>query len=112
MNDVDRDGKLENLIPLISIKQEKGESLKIRLVLDFRYLNDHIISCPGSGTPLCQNVKIECCGFKESVSTDKGCPFFMVLPRSQMEKKVYVLPCMGFGLNIVPKATTKSLNMC
>ena len=50
-----RDGEINNVLPLMSVRQEKGEAIKIRPVLDFRYLNDFILSLPGSATPLCQN---------------------------------------------------------
>ena len=50
-----RDGELQNVLPLMSVKQEKGNTTKIRPVLDFRFLNDYIVSKPASATPLCQD---------------------------------------------------------
>ena len=50
----ERDGELKNILPLMSVKQEKGTTTKIRPVLDFRFLNEYIVSRPGGAIPLCE----------------------------------------------------------
>ena len=51
----ERDGDIKNVLPLMGVRQEKGDTVKVRPVLDFRYLNDFIVSHTGSATPLCQD---------------------------------------------------------
>ena len=50
-------GDIKNVLPLMAVRQQKGENVKIRPVLDFRFLNDHVqvLSLPGSSTPLCSD---------------------------------------------------------
>ena len=48
-------GMVKNVLPLMSVRHEKGSKVKVRPVLDFRYLNKFIQNHPGAATPLCQD---------------------------------------------------------
>ena len=112
----ERDGDLKNILPLMSVKQEKGNTTKIRPVLDFRFLNDYVISRPGSATPLCQERLRE---WRQSspnfamVDLKKAYLQIMIDPNLwcyqgvRWKGQTFVLTRLGFGLNIAPKAMTK-----
>ena len=112
----ERDGNLKNVLPLMSVKQEKGNITKIRPVLDFRFLNNYIISRPGAATPLCQERLRE---WRRSspnfamVDLKKAYLQIMIDPSLwcyqgvRWGNQTYVLTRLGFGLNIAPKAMTK-----
>lgn len=111
-----RDGELKNILPLMSVKQQKGDVVKIRPVLDFRYLNDHIVSRPGSATPLCQD------RLREWRKLGPDCsvvdlrkaylqigihPALWKFQGVRWNNQVFVLTRLGFGLNIAPKVMTR-----
>ena len=111
-----RDGELKNVIPLMSVKQQKGEVIKIRPVLDFRYLNDHIVSRPGAATPLCQSRLREWRKFgpncavvdlKKAYLQIKIDPSLWCYQGVRWKGQTFVLTRLGFGLNIAPKVMTK-----
>ena len=111
-----RDGEIKNIIPLMSVKQEKGQIVKIRPVLDFRFLNDYVVSCPGAATPLCQNRLREWrrwgpnCAVVDlkraylQIGIDPGLWCYQAV---RWKGQTFVLTKMGFGLSIAPKAMTK-----
>jgi len=111
-----RDGELKNVVPLMSVKQQKGEVIKIRPVLDFRYLNDHIVSRPGAATPLCQSRLREWRKFgpncavvdlKKAYLQIKIDPSLWCYQGVRWKGQTFVLTRLGFGLNIAPKVMTK-----
>ena len=46
-------GSVKNVMPLIGVRQVKGDSVKVRPIPDFRRLNELIESHPGGAMPLC-----------------------------------------------------------
>ncbi|MEL7522946.1 MAG: hypothetical protein AAGJ80_15265, partial [Cyanobacteria bacterium J06553_1] len=50
--ELQRDGEVKNVLPLMSVCQQKGATVKVRPVLDFRFLNEFIENHPGAATPL------------------------------------------------------------
>ena len=101
-------------IPLMSVKQSKGEESKVRPVIDFRVLNEKVL-CLSSDMPTCDERLREW--------RAKGCNGSLVdLRRAYLqvhveqhlwlhqavrsEGKVYLLTRLGFGLNIAPKIMT------
>lgn len=44
-------GEVKNFVPMMSVFQMKGEISKVRPVLDFRSLNEHVASYPADATP-------------------------------------------------------------
>ena len=56
-----RHGAIKNILPLMCVQQQKGATTKVRPVLDFRWLNEHVLSHPGAAMPLCQDRLREWC---------------------------------------------------
>lgn len=109
-------GEIKNIIPLMSVKQHKGEVVKVRPVLDFRFLNDFVRSNPGSATPLCRDRLRQWRqnGTKCAVVDLKRAYLQIRIDRSlwcyqaiRWRGKTFLLTRLGFGLNIAPKAMTK-----
>ena len=48
-------GKVKRYLPIIAVRQSKGEVVKVRPVLDYRNLNTMIQSHPGRATPTCSD---------------------------------------------------------
>ena len=46
-------GEIQQCLPLMGVRQEKGETHKVRPVLDYWHLNETLESYPGGTTPLC-----------------------------------------------------------
>lgn len=114
--DVKRDGCVKNVLPLMSVRQVKGDKTKVRPVLDFRFLNEYILSFPGSATPLCQErlrqwrqVGNNCSvvDLRKAYLQIKIDPSLWSYQCVRWEGQIYVLTRLGFGLNIAPKVMTK-----
>jgi len=109
-------GEVKNVIPLMSVRQEKGETIKIRPVLDFRFLNEYVKSFPGDATPLCRTRLREWRKMgSDCAVVDLQKAYLQVLVAPQLwnyqavrwNGNVYLLTRLGFGLNVAPKAMTK-----
>lgn len=114
--DLERDGTIRNVLPLMSVKQEKGEKVKVRPVLDFRFLNQYVVSHPGAATPLCQDRLREwrklgsSCAIvdlKKAYLQIKVDPCLWCYQAVRWRNETFVLTRLGFGLNIAPKVMTK-----
>ena len=112
----EHDGDVKNVIPLMSVRQQKGETSKVRPVLDFRFLNDYIASYPVSATPLCQERLREWRQLGANCSVvDLRKAYLQIWIHPSLwcyqcirwKGKVYVLTRLGFGLNIAPKVMTR-----
>jgi len=57
-------GNIIRFLPTMSVRQEKGENVKIRPVMDYRDLNKAVMSHPGGSLPLYResNTKVETMG--------------------------------------------------
>ena len=109
-------GQIRNVIPLMGVRQQKGDKVKVRPVLDFRYLNDYVKSEPASATPLCRErlrqwrQKGPNCAvvdLKRAYLQVKIDPKLWCYQAVRWKGKTYLLTRLGFGLNIAPKVMTK-----
>ena len=114
--DAERDGEIRNVLPLMSVRQQKGEITKVRPVLDFRVLNQYITSHPGAATPLCQErlrewrrLGANCAvvDLRKAYLQVKIDPSLWSYQVVRWRGTTYVLTKLGFGLNIAPKVMTK-----
>lgn len=115
-HDVDRHGQAAGLIPLMAVSQPNKN--KVRPVLDYRELNQHIKSCPGADVDVCGEKLREWRQRGESVEMLDLRKAYLQLHVSeelqryqtvQFKGKVYVLTRLGFGLASAPKIMTKVL---
>ena len=115
-HDVDRHGKAAGLIPLMAVFQPNKN--KVRPVLDYRELNQHIKSCPGADVDVCGEKLREWRQRGESVEMLDLRKAYLQLHVSeelqryqtvQYKGRVYVLTRLGFGLASAPKMMTKVL---
>lgn len=51
--DSEKHGEIKRFLPMLSVRQQKGISTKVRPVFDFREMNRDIQSHPAGATPLC-----------------------------------------------------------
>ena len=108
-------GEVKNFVPLMSVFQMKGEISKVRPVLDFRSLNEHLASYPADATPLCQEKlrdwrkKGSQCAVVDlrraylQIKMEKSLWCYQAV---RFEGKIFLLTRLGFGLNIAPKVMT------
>ena len=109
-------GKVQRYLPMLGVRQEKGEHSKVRPVFDYRGINKTIESHPGGATPLCadrlrqwRQVGSKCAILdlkKAYLQIHMEKPFW-VHQAVQWNKKVYLLTRLGFGLASAPKIMTK-----
>ncbi len=108
-------GAVRHHIPLMAVMQQKGDSKKVRPVLDYRQLNEAIESRTGGAMPICRDRVREWrqqgknCSIVDlrkaylQVHVDSSLwPFQAV----QWNGKTYLLTRLGFGLSIAPKVMT------
>jgi len=113
--DVEKHGEPMCVLPLIAQAQEHKETTPVRPVLDYRLLNEHILSHPGLDSPACDEAlrRWRQAGQADTYSLiDIRKAYLQVhvapeLQRYQVvvwQDKTYVLARMGFGLSVAPKA--------
>ena len=61
-------GAIKRFVPMMGIRQIKGDASKVRPVLDLRKLNQTISSHPGGATPLCASRLREWCQLSDKCS--------------------------------------------
>ena len=114
--DFNEHGDIKNVLPLISVRQQKGEVTKVRPVLDFRFLNDYVLSLTGAAMPLCQERLREWRRYGQNCSVldlrkaylqIRIDPSLWCYQAIKWNGKVYLLTRLGFGLNIAPKVMTR-----
>ena len=100
----------------MSVRQVKGDEVKVRPVLDYRFLIDQIISCPGWSLPSCQGrlrewrmLGPDCAAMDLrkaylQIKLDKNLWTYQAV---QFDGKIYVMTRLGFVLNIAPKVMSK-----
>lgn len=108
-------GEIKNIIPMMSVKQLKGDVEKIRPVLDYRFLNDQILSYPGNEQYSCQNslrkwrmmgpncASIDLTKAYLQIGVDRSLWKYQVV---EWKGERYVMTKLGFGLNVAPKIMT------
>jgi len=108
--------KVKRYIPLMSVRQEKGESVKIRPVLDYRELNKLIESHPAGAVPLCSErlrswrqvgTTTSVLDLRKAylqIKVDKNLWTYQAV---KWKGKTFLLTRLGFGLCSAPKIMTK-----
>jgi hypothetical protein len=108
-------GPVRNFIPMMGIRQRKGDTSKLRPVLDYRDLNKLIKSNPGGSVPICadrirewRQVGSECAviDLKRAYLQVKVKPSLWVYQAVRWRGETYLLTKLGFGLATAPKIMT------
>ena len=104
-----------NFLPIFSVRQEMGDSCKVRPVFDFRVLNSRIQSHPGGATPPCADrlrdwrQRGSSCAVLDlrkaylEVHVDRSLWAHQAV---RWKGRVYLLTRLGFGLASAPKIMT------
>ena len=115
-HDVEEHGEIRNAIPMIAVRQVKGNIEKVRPVLDFRHLNKYIESHPGGAIPLCtdrlrewRQVGTECAtlDLRKAYLQIHVHRALWVYQAVKWRGRMYLLTRLGFGLSSAPKIMTK-----
>ena len=108
----DEHGTPGAVLPLMAVAQEHKPTTPVRPCLDYRRLNQRIVSHPGVTAPACdqkirewrrqgsQNVVIDISRAYLRVHIHSSLERFQVV---KFDSSTYVMSRMGFGLNIAPK---------
>ena len=106
-------GKPRCILPLLARVQEHKVTTPMRLCLNYRRLNECLVSQPGSEAPVCQETlgKWRKGGHAEEFDIlDDKKAYMQVSPLSLLRfqvvrwnNKTYVMTRMGFGLSVAPK---------
>ena len=108
-------GKVKFFLPMLAVRQVKGESVKVRPVLDYREFNCYIESHPGGATPICnerlrkwRQMGSNCSilDLKKAYLQVRVHPSLYVYQGIKWRGKVYLLTRLGFGLSSAPKIMT------
>lgn len=108
-------GRVMSYLPLIGIKQVKGNSVKVRPVLDYRRLNKNIESYSGKSVPICadrlrqwrqQGVNASMLDLKKAYLQIRVDRELWVNQAVKWKGETYLLTRLGFGLSIAPKIMT------
>jgi hypothetical protein len=112
-------GDVKRFLPIIAVRQRKGDTVKVRPVLDYRNLNAMIESHPGDATPACGATLRSWRQFPPNCS-------MLDLKRAYLQVHIdpslwpyqavrwrgqdYLLTRLGFGLSSAPKIMTAIVN--
>lgn len=111
-------GVVTGVIPLMAAKQP-NKPRKVRPVMDYRQLNEWIISKPGVNSVVCQEKlrswrkrSVNACllDLKKAylqIHVDRSLQRFQAV---RFRDKLYVMTRMGFGLNVAPKIMSKIID--
>ncbi len=111
----ERHGNIRNTVPLMAVEQCKGATTKVRPVLDFRRLNQSIVSRPGFALPLCQarlrewrkyGLNCSVVDLQKAYLQVFVAPELWTYQAVQWCGKTYLLTRLGFGLCVTPKIMT------
>ena len=114
-HDMQAHGEVKNFLSLMAVRQEKGDKLKVRPVLDFRNLNKEVESHPGGAIPLCAERLRQWRQLGPNCSLlDLRKAYLQVHVKSELwmyqavvwNGQVYLLTRLGFGLASAPKLMT------
>ena len=110
--DASQHGPIGAVLPLIAVCQEHKPTTPVRPCLDYRALNDQIVSYPGTEAPACGEKLREWRQRRpESALVDIRKAYLNVRIRPDLQRfqvvafegRLYVMERMGFGLSIAPK---------
>ena len=108
-------GDIHRFLPMMAVRQEKGNKHKVRPVFDYRRLNKTVESHPGGATPLCAE------RLRQWRQLGKRCaildlrkaylqvhvhPSLWTHQAVWWHGEVYLLTRLGFGLSSAPKVMT------
>ena len=106
-------GDIAGVLPLLAVAQEHKESTPVRPCLDYRRLNNLILSQPGQNSPSCQETlrKWRVASDESSVLLDIRKAYLQIHVEPELVRyqtvawqgQLYVMTRMGFGLAIAPK---------
>jgi ribonuclease HI len=108
-------GKIQRFLPMMGIRQEKGDKCKIRPVFDYRQLNKTVESHPGGATPLCavrlrewrqRGANCAVLDLRKAYLQVHVDPSLWVHQAVWWHGNVYLLTRLGFGLTSAPKIMT------
>lgn len=114
-HDMQTHGEVQNFLSLMAVRQEKGDKLKVRPVLDFRSLNNEVESHPGGAIPLCaerlrqwRQLGPNCSvlDLKKAYLQVHMDPELWTYQAVVWNGEVYLLTRLGFGLASAPKLMT------
>lgn len=115
--DSEKHGVASGNIPLMAIDQPQKN--KVRPCMDYRQLNNHIISRPGTNSAVCDEKLREWRKMGRNCSMlDLKKAYLQIFIDQDLQKfqrvnikgKMYVMTRMGFGLSIAPKVMDAILN--
>ena len=111
----DKHGEIRRFLPIISVRQEKGQETKIRPVFDYREMNKLIASHPAGATPLCAERLREWRQVGSNASIiDLRRAYLQVHAEPELwchqairwRGEVFLMTRLGFGLASSPKIMT------
>lgn len=112
-------GEIKRYLPIIAVRQNKGQTFKVRPVMDFRGLNKLIESHPAGSTPVCAEVLREWRQFPPDCSiVDLRRAYLQIHMHRTLwpyqavrwHGQDYLLTRLGFGLASAPKIMTLIVN--
>ena len=115
MHDEEKHGPVRNFVPMLGIRQKKGDNSRVRPVLDYRDLNKSIKSNPGGSVPICadrirewRQVGSECAvvDLKRAYLQIGVKPSLWTYQAVRWKGHTYLLTKLGFGLATAPKIMT------
>ena len=107
-------GPVRNVVPLMSVRQIKGEQHKVRPVLGLRGLNKNV-ACLSGGTPTCEERLKEWRSRGDSGSViDLKRAYLQIYVAKDLwvyqavrwRGEMYLLTRLGFGMNVAPRVMT------
>ena len=112
-HDPDVHGDPAAVLPLMAVSQQH-KSTPVRPVLDYRALNDTILSMPGTESPVCEEklrkwrmegnpAEFEMLDIRKAYLQVRVCPELHRYQTVIWQGKRYVMTRMGFGLSVAPK---------
>lgn len=111
----EKHGEIRRFLPMISVRQEKGQEIKIRPVFDYREMNKSIASHPAGATPLCSErlrewrqvgSKASIIDLRKAYLQVHAAPELWCQQAIRWKGEVFVMTRLGFGLASAPKIMT------
>jgi len=114
-HDVSFHGKIKRYLPIIAVRQQKGDTVKVRPVLDYRSLNESIESHTAEATPTCADTlrqwrqlgpKCSIIDLKRAYLQVEIDPSLWAYQAVRWKGSDFLLTRLGFGLASAPKIMT------
>lgn len=109
-------GEIRRFLPVLAVRQRKGDALKVRPVFDYRDMNESLESHPGGATPVCADrlrawrqvvgggAVID---LKAAYLQVRVVPDLWTHQAIKWKGRVFLLTRLGFGVASAPKIMTK-----